>query len=296
MTKSTSHICFLLIVTILVSLITPFLQQHELELPIVLVSILFTGVPHGSFDHHVAQYTNKKQTLIFFFVKYLFLSGLVLLLWVLLPVVAFLFFLLITAWHFGETDTEVLDIKPNHFIVKFTLGTCILFWLLTQNPIELTHWIDLVVKSNSHFFSGVSSISSIHNALVFSVICVILVSSVKKSNALERVSFLIFLFALSKTSLLLGFSIYFCGWHSIITLKTIKTSVFSKMKWKKVIRYSFPIMLATAAIFFAIIFLRENAWLKEHALTSVFVLLSILTLPHLLEMHSLYNKLRIKSK
>lgn len=285
------HILILILFASVTVLSTPILEEQEWDLPFAFLLILLTGVPHGAFDHHVARFKKQKFSLFSFLVKYLLLASLVLLFWIYVPTLAMIFFLAMTAWHFGETDAQALPLFFKNKSILFLFGSLLLFWILSQDSNLLLLWINRVIGENNETFSFIGHIEDIHLFIAYVSICLIVLFKSSNRELLDRIFYLLFLFLLSKTNLILGFTIYFCGWHSLITLGLIKSSVFKTSSKKKMILYSLPIMLGAISLLILVNILRENTWLKEHALTSVFVLLSILTLPHLIEMNRLYIKL-----
>lgn len=90
-----------------------------------LASAIVLGVPHGACDPWVPGWVRQKPSripfLICFFVLYLFLSFLYLLVWKAAPFGATVFFLLLTAWHWGTADASLLY-PPGLRWLWFALG------------------------------------------------------------------------------------------------------------------------------------------------------------------------------
>ena len=67
------------------------------------IFILLLGIPHGAIDH-VLFFKKRKMSQTKFYSIYLGLSFLFVILWHILPVISLILFLLISAFHFGESQ------------------------------------------------------------------------------------------------------------------------------------------------------------------------------------------------
>ena len=80
--------------------------------------ILLTGIPHGSLDHLIQEANDKRQNRVYdfakFIVKYLLLMAVYGLAWYWFSGISLMVFLIISAWHFGETDLE--NVPLNHLL------------------------------------------------------------------------------------------------------------------------------------------------------------------------------------
>jgi divalent metal cation (Fe/Co/Zn/Cd) transporter len=105
-----------------------------------------------------------------------------------------------------------------------------------------------------------------------------------------RCAFLVFLYALSKTSLLTGFILYFAGWHSMHALLHIKTKVYRRTNLSAMLREAIPMTVLALASLGIVASIGNGVWLQNNGLPALFILLSVLTLPHMTEMHRLYAR------
>jgi hypothetical protein len=79
--------------------------SFEVQAIILSILMLVLGLPHGALDHKIAEATglvDTRRKLILFFAGYLLLSIVGFIFWVTFPLASLLFFLLISAWHFGS--------------------------------------------------------------------------------------------------------------------------------------------------------------------------------------------------
>lgn len=269
----------------------------SLEFGIAVVAILIAGVPHGSLDHEVEGRTRKKFQLLRFLVLYIIIALIYLGVWMVWPGVAFIIFLLITAWHFGETDFHSFQLKLNSTPLIFLYGASITLWLLVQEKDTLIYWTSIITQGNTLAALTVEKLTSISPYWWYMILAVILVfnNEGSKKSYLAIIFFLIFLFLLRYTSLIMGFVIYFTGWHSLHALQHIRLSAFKTEQLIVLVKKAmFP--TAGALVFLGVIvWLGNKDWVKIGFLPAIFILLSILTLPHMLVMHRMYvsNKTEI---
>ena len=117
--------------------------DNQLVFCIALVSLF--GIPHGSIDH-VLYVSKMKSSKLFFYSFYFGLIFLYVLLWLYFPVISFIFFLLLSAYHFGESQLYKFNLK-NKLITHFTYlswGASVVFSFFFYNIDEL------VFLSNSY--------------------------------------------------------------------------------------------------------------------------------------------------
>ena len=105
-----------------------------------LSSALILGVPHGACDPWIPGWVLRRPTKIpfflIFFIVYLSISAAYLLLWRSYPLPSTLFFLALTAWHWGTADAS-LESSPTLFSrpsVHQTIETFLLLFLFYLTP------------------------------------------------------------------------------------------------------------------------------------------------------------------
>ena len=102
------------------------------------VAIFTFGIPHGALDHLVEQEAARRRNstfnIIIFLFKYLALMAFYAVLWYFFPEISFVLFIIISSWHFGETDIDYNNNKKLlGLILKFFYGLCLLTWLLLSH-------------------------------------------------------------------------------------------------------------------------------------------------------------------
>jgi hypothetical protein len=88
----------------------------------------------------------------------------------------------------------------------------------------------------------------------------------------------------------MGFILYFTGWHSVNALLHIKGSVFRDVDGRLMLEKAMPATLSATSFLIVMGFMSNGAWLDRFGLPALFILLSILTVPHMIEMHRLYTR------
>jgi Brp/Blh family beta-carotene 15,15'-monooxygenase len=242
----------------------------------------------------------------FFFVNYLArLLGFGAILWF-FPLIGNILFILLAAYHFGETDLHLF--KTDTFIGKFLVtsyGLVILSIILMPNfdevrPILLifkagsdnlafinwldSHRIGIILSSTFLFILGLAVYILKNKDVVFS------------ENKFFSIQFLLILVILYNLPMVLGFTFYFVIWHSTLSLKNItsylqKNSSFNttNLVFRQIVFYS---LLAIGGIlifgFAGFMFINNNAIMAYS-----FLGLAVLTAPHMQVMHDMYHKIRL---
>lgn len=259
--------------------------------------IAMTGIPHGALDHVLAKATADREKVDFnlprFIIKYLFAISAYAVCWIFFPSFSLLAFLVISAWHFGETDIAEAG---NHFtwtITRFVWGSFVLLLILLTHQAESIAVIMRITKDSQTTKTvwdllAVSHTSILYGLFLLSISMLLLAMWKQKiSVPLQQVVNLgVVLLLCIQLPLLPSFALYFGGWHAIRSFDIIvrylnvdhkKERIAPLQVWKKAVP-----MTVVAGIFFALI---AYAWnrlgLKSDPLPLLFIFLSVITLPHL---------------
>ena len=108
---------FFFVVNIFCTLIFK-LNNLNISSTLCLLLILIIGVSHGSLDHikgrKLLKLFNINSTYIFY-ITYILISLTVITTWMLLPSMTLILFLIITSYHFGKEDTQLLISDGSYF-------------------------------------------------------------------------------------------------------------------------------------------------------------------------------------
>jgi beta-carotene 15,15'-dioxygenase len=291
MNRNLLHTGILLLLVAVLLLTKKFWAGSSVEYGIAVAGILIAGIPHGAMDHVTASFLQgTKFRLLRYLIQYALSALLYLAVWFLFPGVALLLFLLLTAWHFGETDLVCFTNKKISPIIIFSYGFCLLMWLLMKDAGTTLQWIKLVAGKQEYVDTIITALLSLPHLLWFVLGAVMIFSTVisDQTKWLPAFVFLCFLFASVYTSLILGFIIYFTGWHSLQALQHIRLSVFKNSGLVKLVVNALPATVGSVVLLLVIVTYGKEEWVQSSSLPSLFILLSVLTLPHMAQMHKLY--------
>lgn len=260
--------------------------------------ILLIGIPHGAIDH-VLFFKKRKISKPKFYVLYIGLIFAFLILWHVSVFYSLIFFLLISAFHFGESQFPHINI---HLIFKnifyFIWGISLLSTLMFYNIDELNSitlfFDDTVVLEQVYDLSKVSIL--FYSTNVFTIISMFIFIFMKKIDLDRFFSEIFLLFLIHATFYLfpfiIGFTLYFVALHSLkvmndeyIFLKK-ETPNFKILDFIKLLApYSVLSICFTALL----LFLSYNNIIGYSVPLLSIMIISVITLPHAIVMNIFYN-------
>ena len=292
MNKTFLHITTLIVVALLAVATGTYWQNTSAEFVFAAICIVLAGIPHGALDHLVAGKTRRGFRLLPYLLLYLAAIGLYLLVWWWIPGVAYVFFLLITAWHFGETDLTCFGSRntPPWHIAAY--GLAVTMWLLMHDTPTLLYWTRIISKESQLAATVVRTVSTVPNFIWLIIVAALLLLRAHRTwrASIEILLFIGFLYLLRHTSLITGFVLYFTGWHSMNALLHIRKGVFEEQPLRIMLRKAWVPTLGAISFLVIIVWVGKGTWLQHNGLPALFILLSVLTLPHMTEMHRLYTQ------
>jgi beta-carotene 15,15'-dioxygenase len=295
-------------ITVLIGIILLFWQYFQGGLPqniqiIFFVSlILITGIPHGALDHLIQESTDKKFNRVYnakmFSVKYLTIMALYAFAWYWFSGLSLLIFLIISAWHFGETDLE--KAPKNALIWSFTrliYGFYILAFILLTHLDEVRPIVDKMIESQKlilEFWIFITlNVKQILYLLGLSLITIFIVAQSEFLIHFDKVRIFrlcIILFISAYLPLLPAFALYFGGWHALCAFDNIHEYLrkdHPTLSFKLVYLKTLPFTIL------AIVFLCAFLWYcrvytqQFDPFPILFIFISLITLPHLLIAHQM---------
>jgi Brp/Blh family beta-carotene 15,15'-monooxygenase len=288
------------------------------QLGLFVLLMVLTGIPHGAVDHVVYQYvehnqrpktvgvTNqslesgsklKKAQLGRFFLVYLGIIAAYSILWILLPKLCLAIFLLMSFYHFGQSQLYYLEMSEQN-ILKITLYVC---WgaLIIGGIVFFNYEASAEVLAGILALPELLSRDSAFNLLIllgiFTLTGLIFAYFLKSFSASQllfevfSLGLLLGLFYLAP--LLIAFAIYFGLWHS---LKAIQAELRhfdeaqQSLGW--FYRQAWPFSLLSF-IGIGILILAASqleAYISPYML--FFIAISVLTMPHMYYMQRLYQR------
>ena len=276
----------------------PFIKAYNLSISplICLLLILIIGVSHGSLDHIKGRKLLKIfkiNNIITFYTSYFLLAVTIIILWVLLPTVVLIAFLIVASFHFGKEDTQFL-IDNNSYLNQFLFflkGSLVILAPLYFNFNETVSIFKLLLIENESFYQSLSIIEN-NNFLIIGIVLSALSSIILFFKKFELRKFTIFFDYFSiiiinmHFSPLIAFTIYFCFLHSIrhsISLITELDQESLRNGLLVFIKKATPLTILTAIFcLIGLYFLNNNYNLDSAILKLIFIGLASLTFPHIL--------------
>ena len=269
-----------------------------------LVGILLIGLPHGASDlmvfdalKHRNEVDFSKAKFILYYLLMILIYGVI---WYLTPLFALIVFMIISAYHFGESAWLPLT-KEMSAAERFLIFVISGLWVLLV-PIFFH-----VEVSSGIIMKLINAPIPIPSPTV--VMMIILANTVglffvmaylyyrgyilKSRLKIELINYVLLFILFTQTSLLFGFAIYFIWWHSIPCVKDQiqwlnKNNL--KLNWKKFYLKTLPVTLITL-LFLAVwvVFFSDSLILSEYYAGYVFSFIAAITVPHTLLIDYLYK-------
>ena len=271
-----------------------------------IIMLLMTGIPHGGLDHVIARTTanenNKKFSIKTFLGRYIVAITAYTCCWLIFPSLSLLFFILISAWHFGETD--IADDKHKIFlsICRFLWGTLVLMLILLMHQQETTEVLIRISNNADPVINFWTFCKANSNTILIITICinVILLFTAYFTHQLSfsisrLINLLLILIISMYLPLLPSFALYFGGWHAVRSFELIFDYLNINGKYidgspiKMWVR-SLPMSFLAGIFFLILFFYWQQANITWDPLPVIFIFLSVITLPHLDVMDQMIRK------
>ena len=278
------------------SLVTLQITYFTVSPLICLFLILIIGISHGSLDNtkgrKLFQIFEIKNFFIFY-LSYIMISLIIIFLWLIIPSVSLIIFLIVASHHFGKEDTQFLIIENsyhNHllFVLK---GSLIIFAPLYFHFYVTVSIFKLLLIENESFYKFLNLIES-NKFLLYGVIVSTLSSIFLFAKNFEFKKLTIFFDYFSILiinyyfSPLVAFTIYFCFLHSIrhsISLMSELDKNDLSNGLKIFTKKALPLTILTATFCFFGLYLLNNTYnFDSSILKIIFIGLASLTFPHIL--------------
>jgi len=263
------------------------------------LSILLFGIPHGAIDH-IIFFKKRQLTKLKFYLVYLGLIVGFVLMWHIAPVLSLILFLLISAFHFGESQFEDIKItKVLKNIFFFFWGIALLATLIYYNIYELAnvtaYFDDTLAFEKVYDIKKVTILYYVTNVITIASMILMAVYKQIKIERLLSEFFLLFLIHITffLFPFIIGFTLYFVVLHS---LKVMQDEIeFFKKDNPKFSILDFLKLLAPysiLSIFFTTILLLLSyyTYIPYSIPFLSIVIISVITLPHAIVMNIFYNE------
>jgi len=245
--------------------------------------LVLVGIPHGGIDHLIHNPDIRPRGLIHFIVSYLILMLMYGLLWWLLPLAALLAFLVMSAYHFGQS----------HFLGQGQIQTKEGLLYLLKGAFFLSVILFGDWEMTQEILSSILSLQ-LDEETRLAIMGVLMVSSLvtqglnnKPFGLGDALDFLVLVPILYFSPLLISFSVYFGFWHSI-------PSMLAEYKYlSQVPAFNSPLKFGRQLLPFSgisligiglLLFLGFKFLESSDLYLLFFVMISLISLPHILYM------------
>jgi len=275
-----------------------------IELPLLFLSVFLIGIPHGAIDHVMAsEIFNLKKTLgshLLFYGSYLLIMLFVGAIWVFLPVLGMIFFLLISVYHFGQADMEDFMVDHRglsdrflHSIRGVLIIGCIVFSDLSMTVPVMA---DAMALQANELLAWMPD-ANVALLVIFGIYLISIVFATFQKRFTSPISVLldsVLLIAMFLiTGPFIGFAVYFALWHSAGHVQEMREYFQEHQKNLSLARFYWlatPFTLISVFGLFLLWGINEVFMLEEQMITLMFILISVLTLPHMLIVDRMYQK------
>jgi len=278
------------------SLIAFKIKNFTISPLICLFLILSIGISHGSLDNEKGRKLFnilEINNFLIFYIAYILIGLIVITLWIFIPYISLITFLMVASYHFGKEDTQFLIIENSYYnqFLFFLKGSLIVFAPMYFHFDETISIFRFLLIENETFYVFLDLIET-KSILLFCIILSTLANILLFAKDLELKKFTIFLDYFSILiinyyfSPLIAFTIYFCFLHSI----RHSISLMSELDENNLIngfmifiKKALPMTIITIIICLIGLYLLNNTNNFESSILKIiFIGLASLTFPHIL--------------
>lgn len=270
---------------------------------IVVLSVLIIGIPHGAIDHIMAaELYNLNQTLkdhLLFYASYLLVMILIGALWIFLPEIGMAFFLIISIYHFGQADMEdfLTRREPMNRLFYIARGFLIIGLIVFSDPLTTYPIMADAMRMESITFSEFMPPAITSLWIIISIYFITAIAAIALNCIDGAVDFLVdsllVTFFLLVTGPLIGFAIYFALWHSAGHINEMREFFEERGKSLSVGRFykkATPFTIVSIVGLALLLLINVQLSLENQFLSLMFILISVLTLPHMLIVEKMYEE------
>lgn len=279
---------------------TQFLPESVSNI-LAIIAVVTIGLMHGATDHILyvsseeAQFNTKIPKA--FIIKYLFILGAMGLIWLILPTFALLSFLIISAYHFGQTQLQYIPITESSWLKKLlytSWGLLILALVVLLNLTESKSLISSAIPSLELGFLNTDTSKSILMILLIGTTILFTLLRRKlnwKAVLFELFEVLIIAFFAHQCNLLVSFGLFFGLWHSLrasqvqIDKVSLKQQFSAKLFIKESLPFTIISILGISLMLLATFYVESGIRIEMLFLVAI----SMLTLPHMFIYERFYN-------
>jgi lycopene beta-cyclase len=272
-TKGFRPLLLLLLTLFLVLLGNGSVAQEWVGYGLFAIGMVWVGIPHGAVDHLLESGQFNRKTLPSFVLKYLGMASLMAIIWWWFPLLALAAFIFYSSWHFGQADGFSFRLSP---VVSFFWGASVLCFIIGTHQRETEA---ILAGMGCDLWIPALPFWSFTPWLLWALI------------RYDRYHLMIISVVIMTAwlPLILAFGVYFIGQHSLVGWGHLRLHLQesgARIWWK-----SLPFHLGAWAIMACFYFWNPGIVYGSLSKWGVFfMVISCISFPHMLAMHSMYGK------
>ena len=228
-----------------------------------------------------------------FYLLYILIAIVVIILWIIIPSISLIIFLIVASYHFGTEDTQFLVIENSYLnqLLFFIKGTLIILAPIYFHFDETINIFKLLLVDNENFYKFLNFVEK-NKILLFGIVLSTLANIILFAKNFEIKKFAIFLDYFSILILnyyfspLLAFTMYFCFLHSIRHIITLILELEKNdlnLGFKMFVKKALPLTILTISLCLIVLYFINNTYTFDSSvLKIIFIGLASLTFPHIL--------------
>lgn len=292
----------LLLIAPVVLALSPISFSHQLAICFPLIVLL--GIPHGAIDN-VLYMREKKLSLVTFISVYLILVIANALLWFIKPELAYLGFLFLSAYHFGQSqfshylNNKKITNKLLYLVWGVSVLSGLIFFNLNEIEAIMSEHKDFIAFKSIHDKQIIKSLFILSTAFTIGILFFFTVmKKIKMATIFMEVLLLVSIFvSFAMLPLIIGFTFYFVILHSLKVLReeyaylTFDDHSFGIRKFLHILAPFTLLSVLGIALLFGLIAAKVINFSYGYILL---IIISSITLPHAFVMNKFYNMLSFR--
>jgi lycopene beta-cyclase len=254
------------------------------QVALLALGLFSVGIPHGALDHLTDTGNIQGRPSLRFVVGYLAAAAACLVLWLMLPVGALLFFLAYSIWHFGQADMQEWQVTQQQSTKTIVWGFLLFGIILLGHIAETNHILSNMAVFTLPFSPATGTLISY--ALVLGAL---LWGIWERRPALWLCACM--LGVSIHLPLITAFGLYFIGQHSFNVWSHLKKGLNTTngTLFIKALPFTAGAFFLFALLLYGVDSGRLGAF-NRHWITAFFVFISCISFPHVLAMNRFYQK------
>lgn len=265
-----------------------------------LIIILITGLPHGAIDHvlYSTSNTGSPRAVTFrFYAEYFIWMGAYGALWWVAPKLALLAFLLVSAYHFGQTQLAYVRKDDTSRPLYLLWGGLVLAGLTLSQTIVPDFGLSQIVQLPAMNELRLMSRPYVELGACLAIVgLVYLLHNRSHDLLLELIELMVLSLVFLSNDFYTSFGLFFGGWHALNAIhhSLEDVSKFKRFNLLKFIWAALPHSIASTGGIVLLVYLTSQYAPAATSEKVLFISISILALPHIIVLEGWYSFLQRK--